>query len=392
MLWEGRTLRDIRETDVRALLESGLEEHEQLEYKSALYENNDSGRKEFLLDIGMFANTSGGILLIGIPERRDGQGQPTGTPDPEGVIGLELPNPEALLGAYDARVMEAIEERLPLESAYIDVGGARRVLAIRVPNSTRKPHSIRHQGHIYFPARRERQRYHLALREIKELVMRTASRLQEAEERLEKSFLGISLAADVPYLVTGMIPVFSEDFLVDVRNENVRTAITRFSRAGGGEYVNPEYSFAGIERRGERRFNHNVTFGRNGLLIVSQQVPLIPRDGEHQIGPVAVDRLLRQFVLQSPTVYDAAAVSPPYVLGMILRIRRPLIGVYAALGGYGEDHSQPVPPGDYRFPFMQVENLAEIDKIIRPFCDQAHQMFGKEGSPSFNPEGAWIER
>lgn len=392
MLWEGRSLRDIREADVRALLDSGLVEHEQLEYKSALYDDNDRGRKECLLDICMFANTSGGILLIGIPEQRDGDGQPSGTPDPRGVIGLELANPEAVLNAYDARVMEAIEERLSLESASIDVGNGRQVLAIRVPNSTRKPHSARHQGHIYFPARRERQRYHLTVREIKELVMRTTSRLQQAEELLDRSFLGVALAADVPYLMTAMIPVFSEDFLVDVRNGNVRTAIMRFSRAGGGEYINPEYSFAGIERRGGGRFNHNVIFGRNGLLIASQQVPLIPRDGQHQIGPVGIDRLLRHFVLQAPTVYEAAAVSPPYVLGLMLKIRQPLIGVYAALGGYGEDHSDPIVPGDYRFPFMEIDDLSNADRIIRPFCDQAHQLFGKEGSPSFNAEGVWIER
>lgn len=160
MLWEGRSLRDVREIDIRRLLESGLEEHLQLEYKSAVYDDNDRGRREFLLDICMFANSSGGILLIGVPERRDEQGQPTGAPDPAGVLGLELPNPEVVLNAYDARVMEAIEERLPLEAASIDVGQGRRVLAIRVSNSARKPHSVRHQGHIYFPARRERQRYH----------------------------------------------------------------------------------------------------------------------------------------------------------------------------------------------------------------------------------------
>lgn len=63
----------------------------------------------------MFANASGGILLIGIPERRDEEGQPTGVPDPIGVLGLEVPNPEAVLNAYDARVMEAIEERCRLK-------------------------------------------------------------------------------------------------------------------------------------------------------------------------------------------------------------------------------------------------------------------------------------
>ena len=80
---------DIRENDIRRLIESGLEEHLQLEYKSALYEDNDRGKREFLLDICMFANSSGGILLIGVPERRDDQGQPTGVLDPGGRPGLE---------------------------------------------------------------------------------------------------------------------------------------------------------------------------------------------------------------------------------------------------------------------------------------------------------------
>lgn len=55
----------------------------------------------------MFANAYGGLLLIGVPEQRDQQGQPTGAPDPVGALGVEVPNPEAVLNAYDARVMEA---------------------------------------------------------------------------------------------------------------------------------------------------------------------------------------------------------------------------------------------------------------------------------------------
>ena len=57
----------------------------------------EAGR-EFLLDIGMFANSFGGILLIGVPERRDEQGQPTGAPDllrnlraPDGTFSTDTP-------------------------------------------------------------------------------------------------------------------------------------------------------------------------------------------------------------------------------------------------------------------------------------------------------------
>jgi hypothetical protein len=388
MLWEGTSLRDIRGADVRRLVEIGLEEHLQLEYKSALYEDTDRGNREFLQDICMFANSSGGILLLGISERRAEDGQPTGVPDPAAPLGIELPNPEMVLAAYDARVTAAVEERLPLEMAAIDVGQARRVIAIRVPDSVRKPHAVSYQGRIYFPGRRERQRYSLSVRGIKELTMRTASRLQQSEETLNNALSQVTLAQDRPYLIAGILPVFFEDFLVDLRNENLRLAVSRFSRTGQAEFGNVSYSFQGMERRHER-FDHTVQLRRNGLLRVSQQVPLIPRDDVQQFGVKGIDSLFRHVVAQAPSVFGAAGLGPPYVVSMTLRIQRPVTGVYAALGG-GEEHTQPVPPGDFRFPFMQIDELVNINRILKPFCDQVHQMFGKEASPSFNANGDWI--
>jgi hypothetical protein len=392
MLWEGRALREIGEADIRRLVDTGLGEHLQLEYKSALYEDNDRGNREFLQDVCMFANSSGGVLLIGILERRDAGQQPTGLPDPTAPLGLELPNAEAVLGAYDARVTAAIEERLPLEMAAIHIEGGRHVLAIRVPDSVRKPHAVRYQGHIYFPGRRERQRYALSVREIKELTMRTASHLEQSKETLSHALAQASIAGDQPFVVVGILPIFFEDFLVDLRDDNLQQAVRNFGRTEWGELAQLSFSFDGIERRSGDRFNHLVQFRRNGLLRVSQNVPLIPRDGVHQIAPVGIDLLLRQIVTQAPHVNEAAEIGPPYMLGVTLRILRPLTGVYPAMGGLGEEHTQPVATGEYRFPFLEIDNLVAIDRILRPFCDQVHQMFGREKSPSFNGEGVWIER
>ena len=84
MIWEGKRLRDVTETDLRRILESGVEEHKHLDYKAEMYANNDAGKKDFLIDVCAFANAEGGILLIGIPELRDSQnGQPTGAPRPQ---------------------------------------------------------------------------------------------------------------------------------------------------------------------------------------------------------------------------------------------------------------------------------------------------------------------
>ena len=392
MLWEGRALREIGEADIRRLVDTGLGEHLQLEYKSAPYEDNDRGNREFLQDIGMFANTSGGILLIGVSERRDQGGQPTGLPDPAAVLGIELANPEAVLGSYDARVTAAIEERLPVEMAAIHIDGSRHVLAIRVPDSVRKPHAVSYQGHIYFPGRRERQRYALSVREIKELTMRTSSHLEQSKETLSRAAAEATIAGDQPYVIVGILPVFFEEFLVDLRDHHLQQAVRNFGRTGWGELGNLFFSFDGIERRSGDRFNHLVQLRRTGLLRVSQQIPLIPREGVQQIGPTAIDRLLRQVVTQAPHVYEAAGIGPPYLLGVTLRIQRALTGVYPGMVGPGEEYTPPVAAGEYRFPFREVDDLVQFDRILRPLCDQVHQMFGREESPNFTADGAWIER
>jgi hypothetical protein len=240
-MWEDRRLRDITEVDLRQIIDAGLEEHLQLEYKSALYDANDRGSRESLLDICMFANAGGGILLLGISEQRDAGGQPTGLPDPNAQLGLEIPNPEAVLQAYDARVVANIQERLPLESSAIPLADNRHVLAIRVPNSMLKPHRVHYQGHTYFPSRRERQRYEMDVREIKEMVMRTASRLEEAQGRLTGSLQGMVRQAPISDLIIGVIPVFRQNFMVDVQKPEVLEAVTRF-HLGNRNMVQPEFT------------------------------------------------------------------------------------------------------------------------------------------------------
>src|SRR6266481_9752719 len=105
MAFEGKRLRDLTDADIRQLVTAGVAEHLYLDYKGALYSDKRDGRKELLLDICMFANAQGGLLLIGVPEQRDADGQPTGLPDPAAELGIEIGNPESLLQSYDARVV-----------------------------------------------------------------------------------------------------------------------------------------------------------------------------------------------------------------------------------------------------------------------------------------------
>ncbi len=390
-MWEDRRLRDITEADLRQIIDAQLEEHLQLEYKSALYENNERGHKEFLQDICMFANSGGGVMLIGISERRDEGGQPTGLPDPDAQLGIEIPNAEMMLQSYDARVVANIEERLPLESYAITVANNRYVIAVRVPNSMSKPHRVHYQGRTYFPSRRERHRYEMDVREIKEMVMRTASRLEEAQVKLSQSLESIGLGPqpnNAPTIVMGTIPVFWQNFMVDVRNRDVIHTVSEF-HLGYGNFLEPSYNFNGLVRQIVAHEDSFVQIQRDGIILLGKRLDLARVGGTFSIRPTAIDIILRTFVGHCSAVYTAAAIAGPFLLTMLLRTPQNISGLFPSYIPGAEEQGALISLGDYPFPVVQADNLLEIDRVIRSLCDQAHQMFGRRASPYFNAEGVW---
>jgi Putative DNA-binding domain len=387
-MWEHKRLRDVTEADVRQVVNSGLEEHLQLEYKSAFYADNDQGNRESLQDICMFANAGGGILLIGISEQRENN-QPTGTPDPNAALGVDLANPEQTLLAFDARVVAGIQERLPLESNAIPVANNRHIVAIRVPNSTSKPHRVHYQGRVYFPSRRERHRYEMDVREIKEMVMRTASRLEEAEGKLSRSFAGLHNANESCNVLVGCIPVFWHDFMVDIRKPEVIQAISRFNLVHGN-FVQPTYNFNGLQRKIVANEDSFVQLHRDGMIVLNKRLATVHQGGRVYIRPTAIDIIVRAFVGQCSEVYTTVPITGPFLLTMLFRTVDEKGSLYPMAGVRGaEEAGGIIAPGSYPFPVLQADNLLDVDRVIRPLCDQTHQMFGRDSSPYFDDDGVW---
>jgi predicted HTH transcriptional regulator len=175
----------------------------------------------------MFANYEGGILIIGVHEIRDAGGQPTGVPDPNAEIGIELRNPEKQLLAYENRVIDCIDERLPVEMHSVGLASGHYVLVIRVPNSLSKPHRVSYKGRTSFPCRRERRRYELDAREIKDLAMRAASQLDRAEFVINAAIDDDqkSLNPNAPVLSVALLPVFFRNFVVNLKSQSVSDAL-----------------------------------------------------------------------------------------------------------------------------------------------------------------------
>jgi hypothetical protein len=198
--------------------------------------------------------------------------------------------------------------------------------------------------------------------------------------------------AGAPVLRIAMLPVFFEEFSVNLNEGSVRRAMAEFSPRSGNNYKEPMYTFDGIEREDGQGI---VTLRRNGLLSLQVLLPLFPeipgaaQAGLHIFTAVAMDQLLRNFVTRARALYEATSLSAPFILGLRLQNAQSLYAAYPSdVGGYYR--AGPVPPGHRVFPYTQILDLSRIEETIRPLCDQAHQMFGRERSPSFNNEGQWV--
>lgn len=390
MIFDQKPLREITEADLRAEIAAGLTEHLYLEYKQEIYGRNDAGKKEFLLDICQFANGEGGFLFVGVPEMREG-GQPTGVPDPDGQLGIEVENHENVLLRFDAQIAANIHERIRVESCAIPIAGGRVVLAFHVPDSTSRPHGVKLQGeHLYFPNRRERHRVYLDVREMKEMTMRTASQLERAKSALKESLSGEPRPGRNVYFQMGLIPVFFKDFLIDVREQSVQDAFLVFDvRTLNRQFSPLAFSFEGLVRDDGQR--DRTTLCRNGLLKCTCQITYRRQEDRLSCAPVWTDQLLRNFVIRAQALTQAAGIAEPFLLKVAIHSPEPVVAFGPGMIRGVDEEVGRLEAGYWPLPEMHVDTLEEsVDRLIRPICDCIHQTFGCEGSPRFDVNGNWV--
>ncbi|HEY0794624.1 MAG TPA: ATP-binding protein [Acidisarcina sp.] len=381
-----KTPRDINEDDLIELVHVGRVEGPMLEYKGALYDTNDRGCKEFLLDICSMANSLGGYIFIGISEQRDGS-EGLGAPAGDVPLGITLTNPEQTLTGYETRILDCIDERLDVESHAIPVKNGLFVLAIRVPNSLSKPHRVSYKGNTYFPARRERQRYDLTATEIKDLVMRTASRLEVAESKVQAALRQDLEKYQAPTLVIAAVPLFTRNFAVDFRRRSIIDAVRRFDLTadGRGAKGEPVPSMAGMMRKGPAEAV--TTLAHDGLLRLVVPLPqkrFLTEQGTFY--PIVIDLYTRGIARGCGDLYGAAGLSAPVLLGVAIRIPS------RCQASYGE-YDDPISVESLMevYPTLTLHNLTDnVDAHIRPLCDLVHQSLHQASSPGFNDDGRWI--
>jgi hypothetical protein len=150
----------ITEADLQALIEAGVAEGRDIDFKVESWGTSDPHKKEFLADVSSLANTVGGHIVVGMRE--------------EGGIARELvgvevdPDKERLRLEQLAR--DGLQPRIMgLQIAAVKVGGGRHALVIRIPRSWSPPHRVTAQGSSRFWARAGAGKYEPDVDQLREL-------------------------------------------------------------------------------------------------------------------------------------------------------------------------------------------------------------------------------
>lgn len=138
MLIHGKLFADLKETDLRTLVDDQVSEGKNIEYKSALPNNSDRDKKEFLADISAFSNSAGGYIFFGISEING---------LPVDIKGLGNIDPDAEILRFENLLRDSISPRLPgISISAIAIEGNGPVLAMHIPKSWASPHMLTYAG------------------------------------------------------------------------------------------------------------------------------------------------------------------------------------------------------------------------------------------------------
>jgi len=223
MILFGKTVDNVALADIQRLIEDGVRESKTLEYKEALPSGSDEDKREFLADVSSFANTSGGVIVYGLSEARDKEGNKLGFPLPS-IKGLEKFSADDDIRRLENILRSGLDP--PINSLIfnsLEVEG-KTVLLLGIGRSLFAPHMVDHKNHTRFYSRANTSKQQMSIDELRRAFLELNSWEVEAQEfraaRIQALF-GDPLVADkllveAP-LITHIVPLGSRANKIDLK-------------------------------------------------------------------------------------------------------------------------------------------------------------------------------
>jgi len=386
-------LETLTSVEIANLVENKVPESANLDFKRTTYGNRDADKKELLKDISAFANTNGGLLIIGIDES-DGYA--------DSVVPFEE-NADEEIQRLNSILESSVEPRISdVEIKAIDVDYKGHVIVIKVPKSWNAPHRTNYKGSKRFYRRNSAGVYETDISELKKMFNASLERESQFKAirneligRVKRSELPVAMPNDTSgYMLLQIIPVQALEGLNFLNLGDVDLT-TKILPINGGSF-NRRYNIDGFITYRPKFHNYTQLY-RNGsietvLSSISRQNSKTPSE------KILAGTSIVEDFLSGTSKYIGAlndlGVSPPFrVYLSFLDVKDCRFATFHDRYGFYDDEVPLFAKNDILLPpidIMELGNRFELFENLRPILDSLWNADNRERCDYFNDEGKWI--
>jgi hypothetical protein len=381
----------ITEADLQALIEAGVAEGRDIDFKSETWGHSNEEKKEFLKDISSFANTVGGHIVVGMREKSGIARE---------LAGIDIdPDKERLRLEQLAR--DGLQPRIMgLRIAALKLANGQHVLVIRIPRSWNPPHRVVAQGSNRFWARGGAGKYEPDVDQLRELFA-VAPTLAERIRDFRLDRIAKIRAGDAPLrepasgvLALHIVPL---DAFVTSR----RLAIKQlYDNAGAFEPMRAEGRTKRVNLEGllvtydagENAWSTYVQIWRSGQVEAAHSDLVATLDGRKVVRITDVEKSIVGAVRSYAQGLRRLEIAPPYAIFLTL------LGVRDAIYGWSEKRGEHdkmfsrdiVPTTGVLLEEPPDDDDQAVATLLRPAFDEIANAAGRLASPGFDAAGQWL--
>ena len=382
--------------DIERIIENQIPESKTLDYKSVLKIDTGDDRKEFLADVSAFINTEGGVLIFGIKELKDEQGQNLGIPEKKTPI--EINNVDKLIQQIEDLVQNNLEPKvssLIINPIEVELGNF--ILIIGVNKTLGLPHMITYKATNKFYKRRNSGKYLVDVYELQTSFSQSLDSREKAERfRIMRTNLVRNLEFIPKLDIKGsfflhVFPINNRDYEIDFLSPDLLNFLSDRMipiRSSGRDYkYNLEGFIATSSNHEKIPYSYSQLF-RNGVLEFYTSHMHIERKGDENILDIfgkLIELVSIEYVKRSLDIFKHFEIEPPYVI--MISIFDTKNGVLQMQDSWGSSsnlitHDKLLLP-----PIVIYDQNIEIEKELKKIFDILWQSGNVLKSPFYDNSG-----